>query len=169
MIQLKRKEAIRLIKYHHLLHLSNEEKADIISDYNSKIKVYDKSNSLDFKEIQKYSNNKYILDRFSYNDLVTNEYIEEIFFALYNIHIELIDKPVSLLGYCCPCCNYKVYRKMEIFDICPVCMWENTNTGEDQYSAPNRSTLKEYRQAFLDNQKLEPNNLKYIQYELGSI
>ena len=55
MIQLKRKEAIRLIKYHHLLHLSNEEKADIISDYNSKIKVYDKSNSLDFKEIQKYS------------------------------------------------------------------------------------------------------------------
>ena len=65
MIQLKRKEAIRLIKYHHLLHLSNEEKADIISDYNSKIKVYDKSNSLDFKEIQKYSNNKYILDRFS--------------------------------------------------------------------------------------------------------
>jgi hypothetical protein len=107
MIQLKRKEAIRLIKYHHLLHLSNEEKADIISDYNSKIKVYDKSNSLDFKEIQKYSNNKYILDRFSYNDLVTNEYIEEIFFALYNIHIELIDKPVSLLGYCCPCCNYQ--------------------------------------------------------------
>ena len=106
---------------------------------------------------------------FSYNDLVTNEYIEEIFFALYNIHIELIDKPVSLLGYCCPCCNYKVYRKMEIFDICPVCMWENTNTGEDQYSAPNRSTLKEYRQAFLNNQKLEPNNLKYIQYELGSI
>ena len=72
---------------------------------------------MDFKEIQKYSNNKYILDRFSYNDLVTNEYIEEIFFALYNIHIELIDKPVSLLGYCCPCCNYKVYRKMEIFDI----------------------------------------------------
>ena len=60
-------------------------------------------------------------------------------------------------------------RKMEIFDICPVCMWENTNTGEDQYSAPNRSTLKEYRQAFLNNQKLEPNNLKYIQYELGSI
>ena len=52
MIQLKRKEAIRLIKYHHLLHLSNEEKADIISDYNSKVKVYDKSNSLDFKEIQ---------------------------------------------------------------------------------------------------------------------
>ena len=127
MIQLKRKEAIRLIKYHHLLHLSNEEKADIISDYNSKIKVYDKSNSLDFKEIQKYSNNKYILDRSSYNDLV------------------------------------------QIFDICPVCMWENTNTGEDQYSAPNRSTLKEYRQAFLNNQKLEPNNLKYIQYELGSI
>ena len=71
MIQLKRKEAIRLIKYHHLLHLSNEEKADIISDYNSKTKVYDKSNSLDFKEIQKYSNNKYILDRFSYNDLVS--------------------------------------------------------------------------------------------------
>ena len=48
-------------------------------------------------------------------------------------------------------------------------MWENTNTGEDQYSASNRSTLKEYRQAFLNNQKLEPNNLKYIQYELGSI
>ena len=69
MIQLKRKEAIRLIKYHHLLHLSNEEKADIISDYNFKVKVYDKSSSLDFKEIQKYSNNKYILDRFSYNDL----------------------------------------------------------------------------------------------------
>ena len=110
MIQLKRKEAIRLIKYHHLLHLSNEEKADIISDYNSKIKVYDKSNSLDFKEIQKYSNNKYILDRFSYNDLVTNEYIEEIFFALYNIHIELIDKPVSLLGYCCPCCKRQCRR-----------------------------------------------------------
>ena len=41
--------------------------------------------------------------------------------------------------------------------------------GGDQYSAPNRSTLKEYRQAFLNNQKLEPNNLKYIQYELGSI
>ena len=39
MIQLKRKEAIRLIKYHNLLHLSNEEKADIISDYNSKVKV----------------------------------------------------------------------------------------------------------------------------------
>ena len=60
MIQLKRKEAIRLIKYHHLLHLSNEEKVDIISDYNPK--VYDKSNSLDFKEIQKYSNNKYLID-----------------------------------------------------------------------------------------------------------
>ena len=117
MIQLKRKEAIRLIKYHHLLHLSNEEKADIISDYNSKIKVYDKSNSLDFKEIQKYSNNKYILDLFSYNDLVTNEYIEEIFFALYNIHMELIAKPVSLLGYCCRCCNYIVYSTMEIFDV----------------------------------------------------
>ena len=151
-----------MIQYHYLLHLSNEEKGDIIYPYNSKV-YSDKANNWDFNKIQEYRNNKYILYRFSYDDLVTNEYIEYICFSLFNVHIKLIDSP-KLSGYCCPCCKYIVYNKIELCNVCPVCNWEITNTGEDEYSPPNHSTLKEFRQIFTHDKNMDSGNPKFIQY-----
>lgn len=48
----------------------------------------------------------------------------------------------------CQCCGHEYELDSGIFfgSICPVCMWEQDDTDDDKYSAPNDCSLIEYRE-----------------------
>lgn len=49
----------------------------------------------------------------------------------------------------CPCCGYQTLDEYGQYEICPVCFWEDSGDSDpDQYSAPNRMTLREARRNF---------------------
>lgn len=158
-----RKEVIRIIQYHYLLNLSIEEKGDILLDLNRKV-FNDELNKWDETEILKYKNNKRILAYFAFGNFVTNEYLEELVLSLMLKKVRIIDSPTIIDGKACVCCNYIIGRERELFSICPVCEWEVTNTGEDEYSGPNHSTLKSYREEFLLKKLANPTDLMYKMY-----
>lgn len=161
-IELKRKEAIEAIKFYYLLNSSIEEKGNMLLGIGRDF--YDE-NSDKWKEceILKYKNNKCIKDNFNYNNLVTNEYIEAFFSDLFGVSITLIDK-LDIKGERCVCCGYFISESISLYDTCPICMWEFTNTKEHEYSAPNHSTLAEYRVKFLDKKNEDEGNIKYLMF-----
>lgn len=51
----------------------------------------------------------------------------------------------------CPCCDYYTLSERGIYDICPVCFWEDDGIDInqlDQHSGPNHITLRAGRSNF---------------------
>ncbi|WP_431109000.1 CPCC family cysteine-rich protein [Winogradskyella poriferorum] len=48
----------------------------------------------------------------------------------------------------CPCCDYYTLSERGVYDICPICFWEDDGidiTELDKHSGPNHITLREGR------------------------
>ncbi|MEM7625562.1 MAG: CPCC family cysteine-rich protein [Planctomycetota bacterium] len=55
--------------------------------------------------------------------------------------------------FLCPCCDYVTLEERGVYDICPVCFWEDEERDLDdldRVSGPNHVTLREARQNFAD-------------------
>ncbi|WP_243472115.1 CPCC family cysteine-rich protein [Winogradskyella sp. MH6] len=51
----------------------------------------------------------------------------------------------------CPCCDYYTLSERGVYDICPICFWEDDAidiTELDKHSGPNHITLREGRLNF---------------------
>lgn len=49
----------------------------------------------------------------------------------------------------CPCCGYLTLEQRGMYEICPVCFWEDDGGEEpDRVSVPNRQTLRDARESF---------------------
>ena len=60
--------------------------------------------------------------------------------------------------YACKCCGYKTLKRLDSYDICKVCGWEDVgDIEENKYSSPNRMTLKEAKINF--NEKNRNNQI----------
>jgi Cysteine-rich CPCC len=49
----------------------------------------------------------------------------------------------------CPCCGYRTLPGRDLYDLCPVCWWEDEGTEPLEYSAPNGRTLVEAQREYL--------------------
>ncbi|MEN7547388.1 CPCC family cysteine-rich protein [Rapidithrix thailandica] len=151
-IEISRKDAIRLIQDYHLLHLTIDERGDIL--LSNGIEVTDEDDKWLFDEILKEKYNETIRENFNYNTLVRNEYIELQVQALFNKEVSVKDSGKELDGksaHACVCCGYKTSFDREFHNICPVCFWQDDFTEGDEYSSPNRSSLNDFREHFFSN------------------
>ncbi|RIK80838.1 MAG: hypothetical protein DCC68_10220 [Planctomycetota bacterium] len=63
--------------------------------------------------------------------------------AWFHEYVNRLDAQPSDLPLRCPCCGYKTLGERGVFEICPVCAWEDD--GQDDYDAdvvrggPNKS------------------------------
>lgn len=52
--------------------------------------------------------------------------------------------------FTCPCCGYKTLTTRGEYEICSICLWEDSGTDQDDvYSGPNHMTLKEAKNNYL--------------------
>ncbi len=88
---------------------------------------------------------------------VTNEYLIEKLKQIGHNIIRIEGKPKVLKS--CPCCGRRTIEEHEIYDICPVCWWEDDgsdNDSADQHSGPNHLSLLEARLNFLQYGIFDP-------------
>lgn len=78
---------------------------------------------------------------------VLNSYLERRVAAVG--YSEKIEGAAELLEEC-PCCGYRSLQERNNYEICRVCFWEDDGTTDTDgsVSGPNRSTLREAKQAF---------------------
>ncbi|MEM9914868.1 MAG: CPCC family cysteine-rich protein [Planctomycetota bacterium] len=65
----------------------------------------------------------------------------------------------------CPCCDYATLEERGVYDICPVCFWEDDGQDVDaldRVSGPNHITLREGRRHFLSCGACDPSMLKHV-------
>ena len=164
-IQLKRKEAIRVIQDYYLLNLSLEERGNILLGYGEEV-INDDTDEWLPNQIFKAKNNKIIRDNFSYSKLITDDYLAYKIDEFYQKKVDVTSSKENNLSdyHSCVCCSYKVSKKRRVHSICPVCSWQDDFTEGDTYSSPNRSTLNDYKSEFIKRKKENPLDEKYIQY-----
>jgi hypothetical protein len=76
-----------------------------------------------------------------------NEYLQRKARAL-GIGVEAVQGEPELLEVC-PCCLHRTLKERSGYDICPVCLWEDDGQRWlDEYSHPNKMTLREGRSHF---------------------
>lgn len=73
---------------------------------------------------------------------IRNEYIAAELQSL-DIQVDSVEGEVELLE-ACPCCRYRTFLHRQMFEICPVCFWEDDETeGLDTVSSANEMTLRD--------------------------
>jgi hypothetical protein len=164
-IQLKRKKAIRIIQDYQLLHLSFEERGNLLLGYGKDV-VNENNDEWIVDKVLKVKYNKIVRENYNYSKLITNNYLELKIKEFYGIEIFIIPDIKNTFDdyHSCVCCNYIISKKRRIHSICPVCSWQDDLTNEDKYSSPNRSSLKDYISNFIKEKELNPFDEKYIQY-----
>lgn len=155
-----RDTAIDLIVQYEVNSLSLEDREGILQNWWSI-----DSNDVEYKELSpqlklKLSQNDAPVDpadclydslieiaiKYAYEG-VLNSFIE---YRLSKIgRLEKVEGEFSMLESC-PCCKHKSLRARGQYEICPVCLWEDTGANDvAQYSAPNKMTLGEARANFV--------------------
>jgi hypothetical protein len=78
-----------------------------------------------------------------------------------DLSIEVVGEPEEMLE--CRCCEYLTIRERGVYEICPVCFWEDDGSQElDRMSGPNHMTLREARGNFSCFGACSENALRYI-------
>ncbi|MFD2909210.1 CPCC family cysteine-rich protein [Flavobacterium ardleyense] len=164
-IELSRKEAIRIIQDYMLLHLSIEEKGNILIGYGGKV-INEDNDEWIVSEILNIKNNRIIRANYNYSKLITNTYLELKIKEFYDLEIAIISNKNYDFDsyYSCVCCNYIISKKRTLYSICPVCYWEDDFTEGETYSGPNHSSLKDYKLKFFKQKELNSNDDVYLQY-----
>lgn len=103
-----------------------------------------------------YQFKKYIFIKFwkSYCRVLNEDFVDmsrDEFLSLFNIH-QFTHSAKLLKKYKCPCCGYYTLACEGMYDICPVCFWEDNNEVEDpnEYDECNRISLVEARKNYVE-------------------
>lgn len=103
-----------------------------------------------------YKFKKFIFIKFgkSYYRVSNEDFIgisKESFLSLFNIN-KLTHSAKLLKKYKCPCCGYYTLDCEGMYDICPVCFWEDTDEVEDpnKYNECNGISLGEARKNYFE-------------------
>lgn len=64
----------------------------------------------------------------------------------------------------CPCCGYYILDERGVYDICPVCFWEDNLETEDpdKYNEVNKLSLNEARANYLAFGACDKRLIKYV-------
>jgi hypothetical protein len=155
-MELLRKEAIILLSFFELFHLSSEElaiKTDNVKAENS------------FDELDEAPLNSHIR-KYIENELAsyTNAYLQSKLFNILNSDVKIIGNDPKLFP--CVCCGYNTLGKRGEYLICNVCFWEDD--GENAlhvYSAPNHMTLAQAKNNFKEHQVISKHFSKNLHPE----
>ncbi len=88
---------------------------------------------------------------------VTNEYLEEQLLLFTSTKYKVLGYVEELNT--CPCCGFKTLAELGHYEICGLCEWEDSGAVDlDDYSTPNRQTLRGAKEKFLMSKKSLPLN-----------
>lgn len=62
----------------------------------------------------------------------------------------------------CPCCDYFTLSAVAMYDICPVCFWEDDGTTGEHGFSPNGVSLAEGRENFQKYGASKLHDLEYV-------
>ena len=69
--------------------------------------------------------------------------------------------------YKCPCCEFFTLDEYNIYDICPVCFWEDDGAVmNEDFSGPNGMTLAEGRAAYKEHGYVSDDISQYVRLPL---
>jgi len=159
---MERKNAINMICEQELKVLSPDDKYDLLLNWwsidESDIEFHELSNELqnvlrtsDEPSLGEVSHSLFeplILIALRYNYYgVQNEYLIQKLHALSIGHDSIEGNPEET--HQCPCCLYYTLKERGIFDICPVCFWEDSGYNKPEaYSGVNHMFLSEAQANF---------------------
>lgn len=64
--------------------------------------------------------------------------------------------------FACPCCENDTLDEVAVYEICPVCFWEDDGTTNlDDASGPNYRTLREGKETYVLIGACAPGMLRY--------
>lgn len=79
---------------------------------------------------------------------LTNDKLSKLVSKIVKKNILVEGKEPKL--FTCPCCGYKTLTTRGEYEICSICLWEDSGTDQDNvYSGPNHMTLKEAKNNYL--------------------
>lgn len=159
---MERQSAINTICEEELQVLSPDERYDILLNWwsidESDIEFHELPNKLqnvlqaldepNLSEVSSPFFDPLILIALRYNYYgVQNEYLIQKLHSLSIAHDSIEGNPEQT--YQCPCCLYYTLKEQGMFDICPVCFWEDSgHTKPEDYSGPNGMFLSEAQASF---------------------
>ncbi|EUJ35842.1 hypothetical protein PWEIH_14901 [Listeria weihenstephanensis FSL R9-0317] len=165
---MERQEALVLISQYDLEKLSIEKRRDLLEDWwgiNAEEAEFHnlpedlQSEIVEFEvpvfHFQDTKYNPLLLEAIKYGFIgVKNEYLAAYVSDILKKSVEVTGEEEKLLV--CFCCSYLTIQERGMYDICPVCDWEDD--GGDSlahYSCPNHMTLLDGKQNFENTFKLE--------------
>ena len=171
---LERKEAIQLIASFEMKKLSIEERESLLLDWWSIDEEDEEFHLLSGSLQKKILSNDTPEDPHDkcYDQLlkiaisatyggVKNSYLEKLLYNYSSENVEILGSPDSLLS--CPCCSYKTIQERGLYEICPVCKWEDDgNNNLEEYSSCNRLTLKEARSNFSKFGACDESSIEFV-------
>lgn len=154
-----------LTKYNDKIFLSETKKKHIFIFENGKL-IKD-GQEMKCKCFKVFIFKKYLfleLKR-SYYRIPNDEFIgiskDEFLFSL-KIN-KLTRKAKFIERYKCPCCGYYTLCSKGLYDICPVCFWEDEDIeNPNEYNECNRVSLNQARKNYLKFGSCEKNMKKYV-------
>jgi hypothetical protein len=92
---------------------------------------------------------------------VTNEYLEKLRAKKGLPQLSVVGEVEQLQA--CPVCRYQTIETRGVYDICPVCGWEDDGSNEPlRMSGPNHMTLLAAREAFASTGAIDGRALEYL-------
>lgn len=71
---------------------------------------------------------------------------------------EIINKEISTALFPCPCCGNLTLSKINAYEICTICLWEDDqiqSSDPDYSGGANNCSLTQARSEFLKNKKIK--------------
>ena len=143
-----------MIKYNNSIFLKYSRKKHIFQIENGMF--FKNGKCININKVKIYKFKKYIFIEFlkSYCRVSNDDFVgltREEFLSLFNIN-KITHRAKFLEKYKCPCCGYYTLDYEGMYDICPVCFWEDSNEVEDlnKYDDCNKMSLNEARKNYLE-------------------
>ncbi|MGF6437718.1 CPCC family cysteine-rich protein [Kosakonia sp. 1610] len=157
-IEFTYKEVMDFIRLHTLFSKSVEERVDALVE-NGIIE-----NNIPLEAL-KQTYNKYIRSNITYSRLIKNSFWEAVVKEICDSDIIIIDhSDLEIRGVCCEACSYIVFESQDdaLFEICPVCLWQNDGTKGGQFSGCNHCTLDDYKRTDEFEARVRNGKLRYV-------
>ena len=142
-----------LVKKHNKTFVNDDKK------HSYKIKngmFFKDEQGININELKIYKFKKYIFIEFwdSYCIILNEDFIgftRDEFLSLFKIN-KTTHRAKFIKKYKCPCCGYYTLDSEGMYDICPVCFWEDNDEVEDinEYDDCNKMSLAEARKNYLE-------------------
>lgn len=143
-----------MIKYNDKIFLRNAKKKHTFRIENGMFLKNGKCLNSNKLRILKFKSYVFIEFWKSFYRVPNEAFIEitrEDFLSLFKIN-RITHNAKFLKKYKCPCCGYYTLDSEGMYDICPVCFWEDNNEVEDpnEYDDCNKMSLNEARKNYLE-------------------